>query len=138
VSIPFLQLDYARVESWLDRILELDPGGQYPLLLAAQVYGQVPDGGKQRRMLELVYRHFLADPNRRWPWLAHAVIMARHRLEDPALALRYAQALAPMPHGSTASWARQMEIFCARIVGEYEPPRRCWGPAGRGNGDGSA
>ena len=93
VSIPFLQLDYARVENWLERILELDPVGQYPLLLAAQVYAQVPDEPKQRQMLEFVYRHFLADPNRRWPWLAHAAIMARHRLKDQALALRYAQAL---------------------------------------------
>ncbi len=99
VSIPFLQLDYARVENWLERILELDPVGQYPLLLAAQVYAQVPDEPKQRQMLELVYRHFLADPNRRWPWLAHAAIMARHRLKDQPLALRYAQALAHPRHG---------------------------------------
>jgi hypothetical protein len=121
VSIPFLQLDYARVENWLERILELDPVGQYPMLLAAQVYAQVPDEPKQRQMLELVYRHFLADPNRRWPWLAHAAIMARHRLKDQALALRYAQAL--RTHATASSvpgWARQMEIFLREDMGEYE------------------
>jgi hypothetical protein len=121
VSIPFLQLDYARVESWLERILELDPVGQYPLLLAAQVYAQVPDEHKQRQMLELVYRNFLADPNRRWPWLGHAAIMARHRLNDQPLALRYAQAL--RTHATAASvpaWARQMEIFLREDMGEYE------------------
>ncbi len=101
VSIPFLQLDYARVESWLERILELDPVGQYPLLMAAQVYAQVPDERKQRQMLEFVYRKFLADPNRRWPWLAHAAIMAKHRLNDLPLALRYAQAL--RTHATAAS-----------------------------------
>jgi hypothetical protein len=128
VSIPFLQLDYARVESWLDRILELDPRGQYPLLLAAQVYAQVPDADKQRRMLELVYRHFLTDPERRWPWLAHAAIMARHRLEDLPLAVRYAQALRTRATAPTVpSWARQMEIFLREDIGEYEAAKALLG-----------
>lgn len=121
VSIPFLQLDYARVENWLEHILELDPAGQYPLLLASQVYAQVPDESKQRRMLEFVYRHFMDDPDRRWPWLAHAATMARHRLKDQQLALLYAQAL--RTHATAASvpsWARQMEIFLREDMGEYE------------------
>ena len=74
VSIPFLQLDYARVENWLERILELDPVGQYPLLLASQVYAQVPDEPKQRQMLELVYREF---PGRPQPALAAGSRMPR-------------------------------------------------------------
>ena len=41
-------------------------------------------------MLEFVYREFLLDPNRRWPWLAHATVLAKHRLHDLPLALRYA------------------------------------------------
>src|SRR5688572_31369932 len=32
VSVPYHDLDYARVTAWLDAILELDPLGQYPLL----------------------------------------------------------------------------------------------------------
>ena len=72
-------------------------------------------------MLEFVYRNFLADPNRRWPWLAHAVIMARHRLEDRLLALRYAQALRTHATAPTVpGWARQMEIFLREDMGEYE------------------
>jgi hypothetical protein len=121
ISIPFLQLDYARVEQWLGRILELDPIGQYPLLLAAQVYAQVPDKRKQRQMLEFVYARFMDDPDRRWPWLAHAVIMARHRLNDPSLALRYAQALRTHATGpEVPGWARQMEIFLRADLGEYQ------------------
>src|SRR5574341_2475973 len=56
LSIPFKDLDYDRVEEWLIRILELDPPGQYPLLMASQVYSQVPDEKKQRQILDLVYR----------------------------------------------------------------------------------
>jgi hypothetical protein len=121
ISIPFLQLDYARVEQWLARALELDPVGQYPLLLAAQVYAQVPDADRQRAMLEFVYRQFLQDPNRRWPWLAHAAIMAKHRLHDLPLALRYARALREhATAGQVPAWARQMEIFIHEDMGEYE------------------
>ena len=121
ISIPFLNLDYDRVETWLARILELDPVGQYPLLMASHIYAQVPDTPKQRKMLEFVYQQFFKDPNRRWPWLAHAAIMAKHRLNDLPLALRYAQAVkqhatAPdVPH-----WASQMPIFILEDMGELE------------------
>ncbi len=121
VSIPFLDLDYDRVETWLARILGLDPVGQYPLLMASHIYAQVPDTAKQRKMLEFVYQEFLKDPNRRWPWLAHAAIMAKHRLGDLPLALRYAQAIkqratAPdVPH-----WASQMPIFILEDMGEVQ------------------
>jgi hypothetical protein len=121
ISIPFLELDYGRVELWLTRILELDPVGQYPLLLASQVYGQVPDPGRQRRMADFAYRQFLADPRRRWPWLAHAAIMAKHRLGDTDLALHYARTLRERATDpAIPSWVRQMELPIYEDVGEYE------------------
>ena len=43
VSLPFRSLDYALIEAWLARMLELDPGFQYPLLAAARLYGDVDD-----------------------------------------------------------------------------------------------
>jgi hypothetical protein len=124
ISIRFLDLDYGKVEAWLQRILELDPRGQYPLLMASQLYADVPDERKQRLMLDLVYREFLRDPNRRWPWLAHATIMAKHRLNDLPLALRYAQALATHATGpGVPHWATQMQIFLYEDMGEYETAR---------------
>ena len=128
VSIPFLQLDYARVENWLERILELDPAGQYPLLLASQVYAQVPDEPKQRQRPRAASTAIsLADPNRRWPWLAHAAIMARHRLKDQQLALRYAQALAHARHGRGVPAGRgRWRSFCTRTWASTRPPRCCW------------
>jgi hypothetical protein len=121
ISIPFKDLDYDRVEDWLIRILELDAPGQYPLLMASQVYSQVPDEKRQRQMLDLAYRQFLLDPNRRWRWLGHAAIMAKHRLHDLELALSYARAInqhatsTEVPH-----WARQMHIFVLEDMGEHE------------------
>jgi hypothetical protein len=119
VSIPFLELDYARVVAWLGTILELDPVGQYPLLMASQVYSQVPDTAKQRRMCEFVRNQFDRDPDRRWRWLAHCAIMAKHRLGDVRLALSYADAIARSARHAS-NWARQMRIFILEDLGELE------------------
>lgn len=119
VSIPFAELDYSRVTAWLDAILALDPVGQYPLLMASQIYSQVPDPVKQRRMCDFVRRQFDLDPNRRWRWLAHCAIVAKHRLRDTRLALDYADAIARDAR-LASGWARQMRIFMLEDLGEIE------------------
>jgi hypothetical protein len=117
-------LDYARLTAWLRALLELDPRGQYPLFTAARVYAEIPDDARSRVMLEFVYEQFLLDPNRRWPWLAHAALLAKHRLHDLPLARRYAAAI---DRHTTASdvplWARQMEIFILEDMNELEAAR---------------
>ncbi len=121
ISIPFRDLDYPTMVSWLERVLDLDPASAYPLLLASQVYSQVSDNAKQRAMLNFVYRKFLEDPVPRWRWLAHAAVVARHRLNDPQLALRYARAIAEHADApSVPSWAKQMHIFLLADLGEHE------------------
>jgi hypothetical protein len=128
ISIPFQELEYEKVEAWLLTILQLDPIGQYPLLMAAHLYAHVPDEAKQRRMLDFVYRQFLDDPNRRWPWIAHAAIMAKHRLKDPTLALKYAQAIAKHTDSpQVPGWARQMHILLLADMGEVETAKTLLG-----------
>ncbi len=122
--IPYRELDYARLEDWLSRVLELDPTGQYPLFAASRLYAEVPVESKQRRMLEFVYARFFADPDRRWPWLAHAASIAKYRLKDLALARRYAAAIQRYATGKDVPlWARQMEIFILEDMGELEAAR---------------
>jgi len=121
---PYQDLDYGRLEEWLGRILELDPRGQYPLLAASRLYAEVPVEAKQRQMLDFVYRQFFIDPNRRWPWLAHATLIAKHRLHDLALAKRYAAAIQRYATGKDVpAWAKQMEIFILEDMNELEAAR---------------
>ncbi len=121
VSIPFRELDYDNLVRWLNRIVTLDPLSAHPLLLASQVYSQVPDDAKQRIILDFVYHKFREDPVRRWRWLAHASIIARHRLGDAQLALTYARAIATEANDpAVPSWARQMHIFLLEDLGEHE------------------
>ena len=124
ISLPFLELDYYRVIEWLDRILALDPHSQYPLLAASRLYGAVPSPRKQAQMFDFVYEKFLEDPNRRWRWLAHAAIMAKHRLGDLPRALKYAEAITDKATGNQVpGWARQMQIFVLEEAGELEAAR---------------
>jgi hypothetical protein len=113
--------DYRRLMGWLRSALELDPRGQYPLFLAARVYAETGDPARNRVALEFVYREFLHDPDRRWPWLAHAALLAKHRLKDLPLARRYAQALERHTRaGDVPLWARHMEIFILEDMNELE------------------
>ena len=124
VSIPFMDLDYERVAGWLDAIIDLDPRADSPLLAAARLYGSVPDPGRQRTMFDLIHRRFHEDPGRRWPWLAHAAVLARHRLADPALALRYARAVTERATGPRVpAWVRDMSAIIAADMGEIETAR---------------
>lgn len=119
ISIPFRELDYDRVTGWLNSALHLDPHSGYALMMASQLYGQVADAGKQRAMCGFVHARFLEAPDARWRWLAHCAIMAKHRLQDPSLALRYAADITRHA-GKASGWARQMQIFILEDLGETE------------------
>ena len=70
-------------------------------------------------MCDFVHRQFERDPDRRWRWLAHCAIMAKHRLSDPPLALAYADAITREARHAS-NWARQMRIFILEDLGERE------------------
>jgi hypothetical protein len=111
----------ARLLGWLRAALALDPRAEYPLFAAARVYAEVPDPARARVVLEFLHEAFLADPDRRWPWLAHAALVAKHRLGDLPLARRYAQAIERHTRARDVPlWARQMEIFILEDMNELE------------------
>ena len=121
ISVSFAALDYANVIGWLSLILSLDPNAQYPLLAGSRVYTEVADKTKQRAMLDFVAREFRRDPGARWPWMAHAVYVAKHRAGDLELALSYARSLTEHAEGTEIpNWARQMVIFVLEDMGELD------------------
>ena len=121
---PYRRLDYARLVGWLEAILLLDPRSEYPLFTAARIYAENADPAKARMMLDFTYRQFFADPDHRWQWLAHAALLAKHRLHDLPLARRYAAAIDRNTHSPDVPlWARQMEIFILEDMNELEAAR---------------
>jgi len=120
-AIAYQRLDYDRLTSWLRAILATDPRSGYPLFAAARVYAENADADKARRMFDFVFEEFARDPNARWPALAHAALLAKHRLNDLALARRYAAAIQRQTtDASIPSWARQMEIFILEDMNELQ------------------
>ena len=120
-AIPYRQLDYGRLVGWLHAILATDPRSEYPLFAAARVYAENPDPAKARRIFEFIFEEFAADPNRRWPALAHAALLAKHRLQDLPLARRYAAAIQRLAtDDSVPLWAKQMEVFILEDMNELE------------------
>ena len=121
ISVPFKELDYAVLTEWLEAISLLDRQSQYPFLSAARVYAKVLDDEKKRQMLDFVHRGFLENPNRRWPAMAHAVFIAKHRLKDLDLALELARDLRIHASGpGVPPLVRQMELFVLEDIGDIE------------------
>jgi len=121
ISIPFDDLDYGRVIAWLASATALDPWAQYPLFVASHLYSRVNNLRKQRLMVDFIYQQFLQDPNKRWRWLAHAVVIAQHRLHDLPLATKLANALRRQAAGGNVPhWAQQMEIGLMEEQSEYQ------------------
>jgi hypothetical protein len=120
-AFDFPRVDLQRALGWLQTTLRVDARSQYPLFLAARVYAESADPARNRAVLEFVYQEFLKDPNRRWPWLAHAALLAKHRLKDLGLARRYAHAVQEKTTARDVPlWARQMEIFILEDMNELE------------------
>lgn len=111
-SVQVARLDLDAVGHWLDRALDLNPDSAYPLLLASRVYAETARPEQARRLLALVERRFREAPARRWPWLAHAVYLARHVLHDTPLALSYARSLREHTNGADVPrWVTQIELL---------------------------
>jgi len=124
ISLSFHQLDYNRLTEWLDTILDLDPRGHYPMLVAARVYGSVTDPVRQRIMTDYIFHKFNEAPDKYWRWLAHAVITAKYGLKDMNLALKYAKALAEKTTAEEVPyWARDMHFIVLEDMGEVEAAR---------------
>jgi hypothetical protein len=123
-ATPLADLDRSTVIRWLDLATDLDPDTGYPLLLAARHYAETGNPSQRRMMLDWVYRRFEERPNQRWPWLAHAVFVARHVLHDNMLAEFYAAALrAQVTDPTVPSWVRQMDLLLRADLGETADAR---------------
>jgi hypothetical protein len=119
--LPYRRLDYGRLRAWLRAILDTDPRSNYPLFAAARVYAEVDDAVRARAMLAFIHEAYLEAPNRRWPALAHAALLAKHRLKDLPLARRYAADLQRLTTDPDVPlWAKQMEVFILEDMNELE------------------
>lgn len=120
---PLTAYDYGSVVGWLERLDDLSPRSRVVPALAAHYFGQTKDRDDLRRIVNFLARAVPRDPERRWQYLAHAVVIARHRLNDLPLALDLARRLAALPAGDIPLWTRQMPAFVLEGMGETQAAR---------------
>ena len=127
-TTPLADLDRRTLIRWFDLATELDPDSGYALLLATRHYAETGSPAQRRMMLDWVYRRFEENPNQRWPWLVHAVFVARHVLQDNALAEFYAAALRTQVSDPTVpTWVRQMDLLLRADLSETADARAILG-----------
>lgn len=114
-------IDYGLLVDWLDRITEVSPGTEYPMLLASRVYTGTGDKQQLRQVLEFIERRFDDDPQLHWRRLVEASVTAKHKLGDIELALRMARKLAQQPASiEMPNWARDFEFLLLAELNELE------------------
>jgi hypothetical protein len=124
LPVPYERLDYNHLRDWLVTIQSLDPESEYPSMVAGGVFIEVRDPERARQMIEFVHANFRNAPAQRWRWLAQCIMLAKYRLQDPALALQLAQDLRQQtPAGMLPAWARDMEFLLLQQIGETAAAR---------------
>ncbi len=114
-------MDYDRLIAWLDRISDIAPGTEYPLLLASRIYSQTGNEERLRQIIAFIERRFADNPQLHWRRLAEASLLARHKLGDLELALRLAELLAQQPASVVMPhWARDFEFLLLAELNEFE------------------
>jgi hypothetical protein len=117
----YSMIDYEILIEWLDRITELSPGTEYPMLLASRVYTSTSDQARSRAILGFIQRRFDDDPQLHWRRLAEATVIAKYKLEDLELALAMAEKLAQQPSSvEMPNWARDFQFLLLAELNELE------------------
>ncbi len=118
--------DFRNLVDWFYLMGDMDPVSNYVPTLAAFVYGSAQDKEDIRRVVAYLRQagniENAPGAKEKWRWLAHAVFLARHKLEDDALALDIAEDLAAKyrPGTGMPNWVRRMRPLILSEMGEKQ------------------
>lgn len=113
------QYDYALLQDWFYRMDALDWRPNYVPLIASYYYGNTQNLPDTRYIAEYLVDHYHHAPaSKKWWWMAQAIYIANHRLEDKEWALKLANELHDNPYPDMPLWARQLPAFILRDMGE--------------------
>lgn len=121
-STPLKDYDYNLLYEWWMLFDALDAHSNIIPALVGYYYSASQE---PLRDLPFVVRyleqHADRDPATKWWWYAQAAHLARYKLQDMGLALRFAEKLAALPQDvKLPFWARQMPAFIHEARGELE------------------
>ncbi len=114
--------DYKKLYDWFTLLDTLDNESDYMPFIASYYYSQTQHIPDVRYVVDYLYNHSASRPARKYWWLAQAVYLAEHKLNDKDLALKMAL---PLEHADNAPfWVRQLPAFVHEKRGEMEDAAR--------------
>ena len=123
---PLVDYDFNRLGQWFHVMDRLDPQSDYIPYLASFYFGAVRGGEakkKLRPVAEYLYKAGQSSEGQKWRWLAHAVYLARFKLDDLDWAYKMSLELSDLARNERPDlphWARQMPAFILNEQGEKE------------------
>ncbi|MDP2205195.1 MAG: hypothetical protein Q8K65_02705 [Alphaproteobacteria bacterium] len=118
--------DYQKLGQWFWLLHGLDPASNHVPMMAAYYFGATQKPEDIAVVVEYLGTIGQNPAGNKWRWLAHAIFLARHRMDNLPLALDMAYVLSRMqPIGDVLpAWARQMPAFVLAEQGEKQTARR--------------
>lgn len=118
----FSNYNYQTVEDWLWLSDKLDPKANYVPSLAAYYFSAAKDPDKLAHLLDYLAHTGQDTTNERWRFLAHAIYLARFRVEDQEKALAFAEKLANLK-GNLPIWTKVMPAYVRKATGDKKEAR---------------
>lgn len=119
--MPLKDYDYRYVAEWLNRLDALDPKSNFAPFLAAYYFGATQLPQEQLPGIITYLEKVGSRPEgEKWRFLAHAVFLARHKMQDMPEAVRLAQKLAATYRPGMPAWTKQMHVLLTNEIGDKE------------------
>lgn len=117
--------DFSKLSQWFYLLDSLDPASNHVPMVAAFYFGGTHKPEDVAYVVDYLEKVGQVPVGNKWRWLAHAVFLARHRMNDLNRALDLAYKLSRMqPVGDELPmWAKQMPVFVLKATGEKETAR---------------
>ncbi len=112
--------DYKLLSQWFYSVSYLNSYSSYVPATVAFYYSQTPRRLGAIYVTEFLRQYFLAEPERRWRWMAHAVYLAKHKIKNLPYALELANELASFDIPDAPLWIQQMPAFILRDMGKKD------------------
>lgn len=115
--------DYQTIEDWLWLSNKFNNKAGHIPTLAAYYFGAAKENDQLKHLVDYLAHVGLDNQNERWRWLAHAVFLARFKLEDQPRALELAQKLASISDEHMPGWTKVMPAYVMNTMGNKKEAR---------------
>jgi len=119
----FKDYDYQMVEDWLWLTDKLDSQSNYVPGLAAYYFGAAKKPEQLAHLIDYLAHVGMDTKNERWRWLAHAIFLARFKLDDQPRALKMARQLEAMSTPDMPGWTKVMPAYVMKTMGKKKEAR---------------